>query len=430
MDWCRGKPRAAVILAACATCAVLAACPSGAANAAASTAGPPPLTVLTPGANNCNGDIFLAPIGGNYASGPEIVTNTGEVVWFHALPTGTAALDFRTQTYQGQPVLTWYQNDGVGGSFGVIYNSHFNQVATVHAGNGYVMDVHEFLITPWNTALILAVGSSTVNLTSIGGPADQLVFDNLVQEIDIRTGKVLFQWNAADHVPYSDSHEPLPPTASQPWDWFHINAVRFDSDGNLLVSSRHTWTVYKVNRRTGQVIWELGGRQSSFTLKAAPGQVLDNAGEIFAWQHYPVGLGNGLYRVFDNESDGVQPELSYSRVDVIKLDVKTHTATLVKSINQPEGLVGFALGDAQTTWNADVFVSWGTQPFISEFSPSGKLLFNAELPAGVFTYRAYRIPWPPRPRLAGRVSCPATPCPTRSGPDIGDRCLATGRRTI
>jgi outer membrane protein assembly factor BamB len=395
LGWYRGRPWLASALAGGAVCALLAA-GAPVADAATST-GPPPLTILTPGANNGNGDIFLAPdSGGTYASGPEIVTNTGKVVWFHPLPTGEAATDFRTQTYLGQPVLTWFQS-GANGAPGmdVIYNDHFQQIATVHPGNGYQPDLHEFLITPWNTALITATYQTTANLTSIGGPADQTVIDGVAQEIDIQTGKVLFTWNSADHVPYSDSHVPLPSSASQPWDWFHINAVHLDTDGNLLISSRHTWTVYKVNRRTGQIMWELGGKQSSFTLRAAPGQVLDSAGEIFAWQHDPEGLGHGIYTVFDDESNGLVTLLPYSRADTIQLNLQTHVATLVKSVDQPEGLVAAATGNAQTTRNGDLFVSWGNQPYLSEFSPSGKLLFNAELPAGVATYRAYRLPWNP-----------------------------------
>ena len=115
-----------------------------------------------------------------------------------------------------------------------------------------------------------------------------------MQEIDIKTGKLLFQWDSADHVPYSDSHAPMG-QPGQPWDWFHINAVHLDTDGNLLISSRFTWTIYKVNLRTGAIMWELGGKQSSFSLEAAPGQVLDKDGEIFSWQHDPEALGGGLY---------------------------------------------------------------------------------------------------------------------------------------
>jgi len=353
-----------------------------------------PVKVLTQAADNGNSDIFIAPQGCSYASGPEIISNTGKVIWFHALPAGEMATDFRTQTYQGRPVLTWFQGKGLSGT-DYIYNDHYQRIAEVRAGNGYLTDFHEFLITPWNTALILADTFGTANLTSIGGPADQKVFDGIVQEIDIRTGKVLFQWNSADRVPYRDSHNPRPASAATPWDWFHINAVHLDTDGNLLINSRYTWTTYKVSLRTGKIIWELGGKQSTFKLTAAPGQVLDSAGEIFAFQHDPEAIGNGEYTFFDDESDGSTTLLSHSRVVTVKLDLTARVATLVKSVDQPEGLVAPAEGNAQTTRNGDLFVGWGALPYISEFSPSGHLLFNAEFPAGVSTYRAYRLPWHP-----------------------------------
>jgi Arylsulfotransferase (ASST) len=371
-----------------AVCALVTSCAAG-----PSSTVPPPLTILTHGADNGNGDIFVAPSGGGYASGPEIITATGQVIWFHPLPAGEIATDFRTQTYLGQPVLTWFQSGGPTGGTDYIDNDRYQQIATVRAGNGYRTDFHEFLITPWNTALILADTTATANLTSIGGPAGQTVIDGLVQEIDIRTGRVLFQWDSADHVPYRDSQMPRPASASAPWDWFHINAVHLDTDGNLLVDARNTWTTYKVNLHTGAIMWELGGKQSSFALRAAPGQALDRDGEIFAWQHDPEAIGGGEYTFFDDESGGML--LSHSRAVTVRLDLQTHVATLVKSDNQPEGLVAGAMGNAQTTRNGDLFVGWGTLPYISEFSPSGQLLFNAEFPVGVTTYRAYRLPWHP-----------------------------------
>ena len=100
-----------------------------------------------------------------------------------------------------------------------------------------------------------------------------------MQEIDIRTGKVLFQWNSEDHVPYSESEQPLPASASSPWDWFHINAVKVNTDGTFLVDSRDTWTTFDVSPKNGKIIWQLGGKDSSFTLKTANGQTPDNAGE-------------------------------------------------------------------------------------------------------------------------------------------------------
>jgi hypothetical protein len=396
--------------------------------------------VLTRDTGETKADIFIAPAGGAYAGGPEIVTTTGKVVWFHRLPVGDVATDFRAQTYLGQPVLTWFQSGSQGANQGpgpvaeggagparpgqagpgpaaqagpspavhgypgavgpglsgpsgtdYIYNAHYQRIASVQAGNGDATNFHEFLITPWNTALITATRVTTANLTSIGGPANQQVIDGLVQEVDIKTGRVIFQWDSTGHVPYAGSYMPLPSSSNMPWDWFHINAVHLDTDGNLLVSSRNTWTVFKVDRQTGAIMWQLGGKHSSFKLQAAPGQVLDHDGKIFAWQHDPEAVGGGEYTVFDDESGGNL--LGSSRAVTVRLDLTTHVATLLKSDEQPEGQVAQVMGNAQTTPGGELFVGWGSLPYISEFSPSGKLLFNAELPPGVETYRAYLLPW-------------------------------------
>jgi hypothetical protein len=357
--------------------------------AGAAPTAPPPVTILTSAGALGDGDIFVTPTGGtsNYANGPEILDQQGNVIWFHPLAQGQTALDFRVQTYRGKQVLTWCQ-DGIN----EIYDDDYQPIATVQAGNGLQTDHHEFLITPWNTALVLADTTTTADLTSIGGPADQTVINGVVQEIDIPTGKVLFQWNSADHVPYGQSYVPLPASPSVPWDWFHINGVKVDTDGNLLISARHTWTVYKVNRHSGDVIWQLGGKASGFTLQTATDQTLDNAGKLFAWQHDAEALGHDVYTVFDDESAGALP---YSRAITVQLDEKAGTATLVASDNQPDGLSAGSQGNAQTTAEGNLFIGWGALPYFSEFDPSGELLFNARFPTGVYSYRAYLLPWAP-----------------------------------
>ena len=401
------------VLAGVAAVAIAGAVPAASAATvkAASTLKPPPVTVLTDTAGNGGGDIFISPFGDSstYANGAEILSPDGKkVIWFHPAPAGEEDADFRTQTYDGQPVLTFWQGTGLGGvSTGTdyIYNDHYRLIATVKAGNGYSADGHEFLITPWNTALIISYTTATANLTSIGGPADQAVINGVVQEIDIKTGKVLFQWNSADHVPYGQSEQPLPASASTPWDWFHLNAVKVDTNGDLLIDARDTWTTYEVSPKTGKIVWRLGGKDSSFKVTAAKGQKLDSAGEIFAWQHDPEAHGDGIYTFFDNEAAGTANtgtndlvDLPYSRVITVKLNTRTHTATLLASDNQPEGLSAPSQGNAELLRGGDLFVGWGSLPYFSEFSASGKLIFNAEFPAGVNTYRAYRLPWHPATR--------------------------------
>jgi hypothetical protein len=376
------------------------------ASGATAAPGPPPVTILTPATHLGKGNIFVTPTGdiGQYANGPEILDAQGNVVFFHAispskLAMGEVASDFRTQSYNGNEVLTWWQGIGLGGlSCGTdfIFNNQFMQIATVQAGNALCADGHEFLITPSNTALITIYQESTADVTSCGGPADQTVINGIVQEIDIATGRVLFQWNSAAHVSFCNSEKPLPPKASDPWDWFHLNAVKVDTDGNLLIGARHTWATYKIEHSTGQIIWTLGGKASNFTLKPALGQVLDHANELFAWQHDPEPLGNDVYTFFDNEGNGASPPLlPDSRAITVQLDESTRVATLVASDNQPESLVAPSQGNAQMTSDGNLFVGWGALPFFSAFDPGGTLIFNARFPTGVDSYRAYFLPFTP-----------------------------------
>ena len=98
-------------------------------------------------------------------------------------------------------------------------------------------------------------------------------------------------------------------------------------------------------------------------------------------------------RVPPTTGTGSVSELPYSREVTVRLNPLTHAATLVRSADQPERLSASSQGNGQTLRDGDVFVGWGSLPYISQFSPSGSLLFNARLPAGVNTYRAYRFDW-------------------------------------
>jgi hypothetical protein len=383
---------------------------------AATSATPPPLTFLTGTHTVGRGDIFITPSGSSstYASGAEILSPSGKEIWFHQAPTGLEDTDFRTQTLHGQPVLTFWEGDGFGGlasGTDYIYNDRYQKIATIKAGDGLSADGHEFLVTNNGDAWILAYTTAAADLTSIGGPSNQTVINGVVQEIDIKTGKVLFSWNSANHVPYSESEQPLPASASQPWDWFHINAVKLTSDGNLLIDSRDTWTTFKVSPHTGKIIWQLGGKASTFKLEAAPGQTLDDAGEIFAWQHDVEQIGLDTYTVFDNESAGAgntgagsTSQFGYSREATFRIDPRAKTATLISSDAQPQGLVATSQGNAQHLAGGGEFVGWGAEPYISEFDARGSLVFNAEFPAGFITYRAYLLPWSPPAAHHSRAS--------------------------
>ncbi len=360
---------------------------------------PPPVTVLQRTGRLASGDVFITPTattGAGYANGPEILNDESQPIWFLPLASGQAASDFRVQSYEGQQVLTWWEGTplslaGPGPGTDYIANDHYQVITTVTAGNGQSANGHEFQLTPWGTALITVYKQQTANLSSVGGSADAQILAGVVQEIDVRTGKVLFEWNSIDHVPFSDSHEPLPANPSEPWDYFHINAVKVDPDGNILISARHTWTIYKVSLHTGNTIWELGGRQSTFKL---------GPGVQFAWQHDPEvvsenGQGETL-RIFDNESNGT-PVLPYSRIITVHIDYRTDTATLLSAFKHPDNLSAPSQGNSQALPNGDTFVGWGQLGRYSEFDSGGNLLYDVSLASGYDTYRAYRFPWDGEP---------------------------------
>ncbi len=204
------------LCAAVAITAALTIAPATPATASGGTLPVPPVTVTTDHLRDPGGDIFVSPFGktDTYVNGAEILSPDGRhVVWFHPAPAGQEISDFRTQTYHGKRVLTFWQGTGLGGlaqGTDYVYDDHYRQIATVRAGHGESADGHEFLITRRNTALILSYATATADLTDIGGPAHQKVINGIVQEVDIRTGRVLFEWNSADHVPYAESEQPLP----------------------------------------------------------------------------------------------------------------------------------------------------------------------------------------------------------------------------
>jgi len=355
---------------------------------------PPQVTVLKNGHHLADGLIFIGPKPAPGATapsgqtGPEIIDNQGRPVWFNPIAAPDTATDVRVQQYHGQPVLTYAVGRSTGGpghseGYDVILNRHYQQIATVEAGNGLAADQHEFDLTPQGTALITIYHQVPYDLSSVGGPSNGSVLDGVVQEIDVATGKVLFEWHSLDHVPLSDSYQPAPTDPSTPYDYFHINSVNLDNDGNLLISARHTSTVYKVDRKTGDVIWRLGGKESDFQL---------GPGVQFAWQHNALPEGPNTIRIFDNESNGT-PVLPASRVIRVHLDLQAKTATLVSSIQHPDGLSAGSQGNAQLLPGGHTFVGWGQLGRFSEFDSSGNLLWDGALPAGYDSYRAYRSPW-------------------------------------
>ena len=344
---------------------------------------PPVVTVDAHSPLQAPGDTFVAPYGAAAQAGPMIIDGAGRLVWFNPIPRPLVATNVRVQKLAGAPVLTWWQgtitNYGFGQGLDVIDNEHYRTIAEVRAGNGDQADLHEFQLTTAGTALLTAYRPLECDLQSVGGPALSAVTDSLVQEIDVRTGLVMYEWDSLDHIPLSDSYSsPAGSSTHWPFDFFHLNSINLDADGTLLVSSRNTWAVDEIDPHTGQVVWTLGGKASSFT---------EGRGAATAYQHDARPAGPGEVSLFDN---GGTPQVhAQSRGVVLTLDQQTHTVSVLEQFLHPgRPLLAESQGDLEALGHGDWFVGWGQERYFSEFGAHSTLLFDASLPPGYESYRA------------------------------------------
>ncbi len=349
----------------------------------------PPAVTVTSDSLATGGDFFLAPKGSAGQAGPLIVAPNGQPVWFRPLHGNTEAFDLNVQSYEGQPVLTWFQGEvisGHGQGVGMIANEHYQTVAVVHGGNGLQVDLHDFQLTPQGTAFITAYRTMRWNTTSDGGITNGTIFDGVVQEIDVKTGLVMMEWDSLDHIPVAASDFTAPKSPANPFDYFHINAIQPLARGDFLVSSRNASAAYEVDPAdAGRILWTLGGKDPSMQM---------GTGTQF-WYEHDVELrpGNRI-TVFD---DGASPAReSASRALTLQVDPKTGAVRMLSAYSQP-GVLAAALGNVQLITGGDEVVGWGTAPNYSVYSSSGALLYNATLPSGVDSYRAYLHTWVGRP---------------------------------
>jgi Arylsulfotransferase (ASST) len=352
----------------------------------------PALTVSRLPRGAAPGDLFVGPQAGPVQRGPEIFGPYGGLIWFKSVPNGQSATDFRVQTYRGNPVLTWWQgtvNGGVGTGTDEIYDRSYRPVATVKGVNGIQADLHEFLITPQNTALITGYFPVFANAAGVkGGSQHRLVYDSVAQEIDIATGLVLWQWDSLDHVPVTASYQFVPPNAGHPWDYFHINSIQQAPDRSIVISGRNSWSITDVSHATAATVWTLGGKLTTF--KMGPNT-------SFAFQHDARLHANGIITLFD---DGAGPPIIHkrSRGITLRLDTARKTATLVLQDEHQPGILAEFEGNVQDQPNGDQVVGWGGQPFITEFNAKGRPVFDAHFVGANSSYRAYRFVWNAGPR--------------------------------
>jgi hypothetical protein len=351
------------------------------------------------------GYLFLAPYQGAGTPGPMISAQDGTLVWFHPLPKGLDATNFQVQRYEGKPVLTWWQGRIVKVGFGegedVVYDSSYRQIARVRAGNGYEADLHEIRLTPQGTAWIDEFDPVHMNLRSVHGSSKGILTDSVVQEIDVKTGLVMWEWHALGHIALKDSYNGVPKT-SYPWDYVHVNSADEGSSGDVLLSARNTWALYDVDLRTGAFRWQLGGPHSTFKL---------GPGTKTYWQHDAEFQPGGTISVFDNGS--TPPKERQSRGVVLRPNVAARTVALARAFTNPRlTLRADAQGNLAALEGGNWLMGYGNLPNFTEYDPAGHVLLDGTLGRGIQDFRTYLSPW------SGRPAAPPAIAARRSGSTV------------
>ncbi|ASK64354.1 hypothetical protein CFK37_09630 [Virgibacillus phasianinus] len=359
------------------------------------------------------GFIFVAPY--EYYSTPTvgqtgslIMDQAGNPVWFRPSDKYTQNRDFKAQSYYGHPVLTLWQGTIAGtlsahpdlpqgeplpGAYFQIINQHYQVIRTITAKKGYTADNHEFIITKRNTALFLAIKHVPADLSPFGGPREGYIRNYSIQEINPETNELVFFWDALSHVNPGYSNVPASSAMESHniWDPFHLNSVEEGPDTTLLISMRDMWGIYNIDKRTGNIIWQLGGKQSDFTF---------DSNATFSWQHHARYRSGTKISLFNNACCGATtPPEGTSHGLILQLDYTNMTAKECQSYYHDPALYVDHQGNMQQLPNENQFIGWGVKPFLSEFkyagntknNPSLNLIYDMQMPN--HTYRAFKNEW-------------------------------------
>lgn len=343
----------------------------------------PVITVTVPASNTAEGHVFLATFGGAKPPYLLILDPKGEPVYYEQMPAGKSVGDFKRQPSGN--LTYWIGVGALGGGAGEFreLDATYQLTRTWLAQNGVDADNHDLQILPNGNALMVTYERKTRDLSAIGGLTNTLFADCLVQEIS-PAGSLVWEWRQSDHIPITDTYEIITGTTADP---FHMNAVELDTDGNVLISSRHLSEITKINRATGDVMWRLGGKGNVFTFTNDSG---------FSYQHDIRRLPNGHITIWDNGNQRMPP---YSRAVEYEINETSKVITRVWEYRETPDVYNFFMGNIQRLANGNSFLGWGgPRNLINEVGPDGSKRFEVTVDAAAgFIYRAFRFPWSATP---------------------------------
>ena len=311
------------------------------------------------------------------------------VWWFHAAvsPVDASVLP------NGN--LAWFHH--LGGTFGI--DAQFGYEERTLQGKfvrgiktvGSPTDLHDLKMLPNGNYLLLTYPPRDhVDLSPYGGPADATVVDSEVQEIE-PDGDLVWSWNSKDHISLDEVDRWWPSVLGFPtqlrdgrtaYDPVHINSVEPDGDG-LIISTRHTDSIYRILRPSGTVDWKLGGTDTPQRLTMVDDPI---ASTSFGGQHDARREPDGTVALHDNGTGRGRPP----RAVRYRLDLTARTASLVEDVRDTAAPSSFCCGSTRKVDGGNWVSGWGGLPFFVEQTPAGDVVLRVRYEDG-FSYRAIPV---------------------------------------
>lgn len=357
--------------------------------------------------------------------GAYIFTDSGELVWSGFSYFGGQPFNFQVAQINNQPVLFAFEgifslHGGHGHGHIKFLDQNYGPIKEIRAGNHELVDIHEFQLSNGGKHGLIETYSATNHFDlsdyNGGNTSRNWIINAIFQEVDIETNELLFEWKSLDHVSPSNSvfnFSDLDPAvglqSATAWDYFHINSVDKDSNGDYLISSRHTSTIYKISHKTGEVIWKLSTTKNSD---------FDIIGEefTFGFQHHARFVQSSkddieIISFFDNSafSQGhTVPTTAHdhkkndtqSSGKIVKINTKERTVELLAQYNPPKEhfVSSKSQGSFQFLPNGNKLINWGSAGAVTEYDSNGVVLYHAKLDSNsrgdiTQSYRAFKYEW-------------------------------------
>jgi len=313
----------------------------------------------------------------------------GVPVWWQHEDEGT--LGGQVVEYKGKPYIYWRQE----GRRQQGFVEDYHQLHTLSGKRAYqfesprlTTDGHEFNLRNNGDAwLVNYVPRDNADFTDIGGPNSVWSAEAIVEQV--RDGKTIWRWSTRNTIRSYEARRSLEGKFGEkddgsfqdPFDRVHLNSVEPAGD-RVIVSLRNTDGVYGIDRKTGEIVWKLGGQETPESLQI-----------IGDYYEYPSGaqhdarvLPDGTVSMFDNRSGLDQPP----RVTRWRIDEEKMTATLVEAYEDRIAPKSPATGSARFSPDGSLFVYWGDSYLMTEFSPEGSIALRLSIDG--MAYRAYPVP--------------------------------------